>query len=126
MSPSPDLYFSSELLLIVGMALVTFAVRYPVLALFGRLRLPDWLLRALAYVPPAVLTAIIVPALLMPEGRISLDQGNTYLVAGIVTALVAWFTRSLLLTIVLGMAAFLAWRFLLLPFIGIALAGGSL
>lgn len=94
----------NEAWLIAGMALVTFAVRYPVLALVGKINLPDRVFNALKFVPPAVLAAIIVPALLMPSGNtIELSVENTRLVAGVVAALVAWRTKNLLLTIVLGM-----------------------
>ena len=99
-----------EFLLILGMMLVTFGARYPVLALVGRIRLPERVLRALRYVPPAVLTAITIPAMLMPEGEIFLSHTNAYLVAGTATALVSWRTKNLLLTIVVGMGVFLAWR----------------
>ena len=44
---------------IAGMALVTFMIRYPVLAFLGKIPLPEPLFRALKYVPPAVLTAIV-------------------------------------------------------------------
>ena len=100
----------NELTLILGMALVTFGVRYPMLAIIGRLHLPDTALRALRYVPLAVLTAIIVPSVLMPEGTIDIRPENTYLVGGIIAALVAWRTKNLLLTIIVGMGAFLLWR----------------
>jgi len=103
----------TELILIVGMALVTFSVRYPVLALLGRVQLPDRLFRALKYVPPAVLTAIIVPELVMPHGTLDFRPTNAYLVAGITSALIAWRTKNLLLTIVLGMAAFWGWRWII-------------
>jgi branched-subunit amino acid transport protein len=102
---------ANELLLVAGMAIVTFAVRYPVMLLVGRLPMPDRLFRALRYVPPAVLAAIIVPGVLMPDGStIDAAPTNSYLVAGIVSAIVAWRTRNLLLTIVLGMAFFLMYR----------------
>lgn len=104
----------SEFLLIVGMALVTFAVRYPVMVLVGKIPLPDNVFRALRYVPPSVLAAIIVPSVLMPDGaRVEVSPTNSYLVAAIVSALVAWRTKNLLLTIVLGMATLLAYRALL-------------
>jgi branched-subunit amino acid transport protein len=103
-----------EVVMVVGMALVTFAVRYPVLALVGRITLPEPLLRALRFVPPAVLAAIIVPGVLLPDGeRLSLGLENAHLVAGIASALIAWRTKNLLLTIVLGMLVFLGWRMLL-------------
>ncbi len=103
----------TELLLVAGMTLVTFAARYPVLALVGRLELPDRVIRALRYVPPAVLTAIIVPEMLLRDGDLALAADNAYLVGGIVAALVSWRTKNLLLTIILGMGTFLLWRALL-------------
>ena len=102
-----------EILLILGMAAVTFAARYPVLALVSKLTLPPWLLAALKFIPPAVLTAIILPALLAPAGSLDYSLTNDYLVAGIVTATVAWHTKNLLLTLGIGMAAFWGWRLLL-------------
>ncbi len=101
----------NEFLLVLGMALVTFAVRYPVLVLVSKIPLPDRVFRALRYVPPAVLAAIIAPALLMPDGKtLDIAPTNAYLVAGILAGLIAWRTKNLLATIVLGMAAFLLLR----------------
>jgi branched chain amino acid efflux pump len=100
----------NEALIIAGMALVTIAVRYPVLALVGKISLPDPVFRALRYVPPAVLTAIIVPAALIPHDQIELNTSNSFLIATIVSVLVAWRTKNLLLTIVLGMASLWVWR----------------
>lgn len=100
----------NDLLLVAGMAAVTFGVRYPVLVLVGKIPLPDSVFRALRYVPPAVLTAIIVPAVLMPEGTVDVSPTNAYLVAGIASALVAWRSKSLLLTIIIGMVVMLLWQ----------------
>ena len=101
----------NEFIMIAGMALVTFLIRYPTMVLVGKIPLPDRVFRALRYVPPAVLAAIIVPALFMPDGEsISFSLGNSYLVAGILAALIAWRSKNLLLTIVLGMAIFLGLR----------------
>ena len=104
-------------LLILGMALVTFAIRWPVLALVGHIDLPRPISRALKYVPPAVLTAIILPGMVMPHDDLWLWWDNAYLAAGIVSALVAWKTRSLIVVIPVGMAVFLGWR-LLVAWIG--------
>jgi branched-subunit amino acid transport protein len=100
----------NEFLLVAGMALVTFGVRWPVLTVVGRIPLPQPVLDAMKFIPPAVLTAIILPAVLMPAGVIDISLDNAYLVAGVASALIAWRTRNLLLTIVLGMAIFLGWR----------------
>ena len=101
----------NEFVLIAGMTLVTFAVRYPVLALVGRMQLPDNVLRALRYVPVAVLTAIIIPTMFAPDGgAVDISLNNAYLIAGFVSIGVAWYRKNLLMTIVMGMVVFLAWR----------------
>jgi len=96
----------NEILLIVGMALVTFSTRYPVLAWFSKRPLPERFKNALAYVPAAVLTAIIVPAVLAPSGEISLTLSNGALPASLAAALISWRTKNLLATIVFGMAIY--------------------
>ncbi|MBC7810342.1 MAG: AzlD domain-containing protein [Burkholderiales bacterium] len=104
----------NEVILIAGMALVTFAVRYPVLALLSRFQLPQVVTRTLKFVPPAVLAAIVLPEMLFNDaGQISLSYTNAGLIAGVIAALVAWRTKNLLATIVIGMGIYLAWRWLM-------------
>jgi len=103
---------TGEIFLVAGMALVTFLVRYPVLALVSRITLPQVMLDGMKFIPPAVLAAIIAPAMFMPSGALDLSLSNAYLIAGIVAGLIAWRWRNLLATIVLGMAIFLFWRWL--------------
>lgn len=102
---------SAEVCMVAGMALVTFLIRYGLLPLSGRFVLPTALERALSYSAPAVLTAIIVPTVLMPDGKeMVLSLSNSYLVGALATAAVGWLTRNLLATIVLGMGVFLSWQ----------------
>jgi len=77
-------------LMILGMVIVTYSVRLSVMAWLGGDGLPPVIRRGLRYVPPAALTAIIAPALLMPEGRVDVSPGNLRLIAGVVAAVVAW------------------------------------
>ncbi len=96
-------------LTILFMGLVTYAIRLGPILLLERISLPPLALRALRYVPPAVLAAIIFPELLqptgMPAGRfVYLSAANLRRWAGLLAALVAWRTRNVLLTIALGMA----------------------
>ena len=58
---------SYDVVVIGGMAAVTFLIRYPVLAIVSRVELPEQAIRALRYVPVAVLTAIIVPGVAAPD-----------------------------------------------------------
>ncbi|MBN2471289.1 MAG: AzlD domain-containing protein [Anaerolineae bacterium] len=95
----------NDWLIILGMALVTYPVRLSVIALLGENALPEGLNRALRYVPPAALAAIIFPELLMPGGGgLNISPTNFRLVAGLVAALVAWRTKRTLLSIGMGMA----------------------
>ena len=101
----------NEFLLIAGMAVVTFGIRYSMFAVAGRVEFPAGLVNALKYVPPAVLTAIVVPAVLMPDGEgINLSYTNAYLVGALVAGVVGWISKNLLLTIVVGMTVFLGWQ----------------
>ena len=105
----------NEFYLIAGMFLVTFAIRYSMFVVAGRTEFPARLVSALRYVPPAVLTAIIVPSMLIPptSNQVVLSYTNTYLVAGLVAVVVGWASQNLLLTIVVGMTAFWAWQWIL-------------
>jgi branched-subunit amino acid transport protein len=85
--------------------LVTFGIRLSFIALLGKVELPPVLTRALRFVPPAVLSAIILPEVLVRDGAVDLHPGNARLLAGVFAALVAWRTRNVLLTIAVGMAA---------------------
>jgi branched-subunit amino acid transport protein len=91
------------LLIIIGMGLITFAIRLVPFLLPAGAQLPEWLLRALRYVPAAVLSAIIAPELLLPGGAFDLSLGNERLLAGVAAILVAWRTRNVLLTVAVGM-----------------------
>lgn len=99
--------------LITGMFLVTFAVRYILFPLSGRLRFSSGLQRTLNHVPPAVLAAIIVPAAVMPDGRTLQLAANPYLLGAMFTALIGWYSRNLLITIVGGMMVFAICRWVL-------------
>jgi branched-subunit amino acid transport protein len=85
--------------------LLTYGIRLSFIFLLGRLSIPEAGKRALRFVPSAVLSAIIAPALLLPEGRLDLTPGNFRLLAGAVAVFVAWRTKNALLTIMAGMGA---------------------
>jgi branched-subunit amino acid transport protein len=92
-------------LIVIG--LFTFAIRLSFILLFGRLTVPPGLQRALRFVPPAALSAIILPALVMPAGPVDISLQNFRLLAGLLAILVAWRSRNIFLTILIGMAALL-------------------
>ncbi len=98
------------LILLLG-GLLTFGMRYSFIYLLGRFEMPETMRRALRFVPPAVLTAIVVPELVFRSGQINVSLGNFRLLAGVVATLVAWKTKNTILTILAGMAALLILEF---------------
>lgn len=85
----------------------TFAMRASFLVLAHRLTdVPPAVQRLLRQIPPAALASIVAPALLRPEG--SVDLTHPRLFAGVVAGLVAWRTRNIALTLVVGMAIVVA------------------
>ena len=93
------------LVMLLG-GLLTFGMRFSLIYLFGRFQIPETMRRALHYVPPAVLSAIVFPELFFPEGTLHLSLDNSRLLAGVAAILVAWLTRNTLITILVGMVAF--------------------
>ena len=92
------------LVLLLG-GLITFGMRFSLIYLFGRFEFPEKIRKALHYVPPAVLSAIIFPELFIREGALNLTLDNHRLLAGVVAVLVAWFSKNILITIIAGMIA---------------------
>ena len=80
----------------------TYALRASFLAAARRLvDLPPMAERILRQIPPAVLAALVVPALVRPDGDLDLWQPR--LLAGVIAALVSWRTRNIALTLITGM-----------------------
>ena len=99
--------------LILGMTGVTFPVRYALYALGQRVAFPALARRALAFVPVSVLTAIIVPMVLLPDGQHwQLDWHNAYLAGAVAAGIISWRWRHLLASISAGLAVFFLWRFM--------------
>ena len=87
---------------VLGAGIGTFAMRASFLAFAHRLAdVPPAVQRVLRQIPPAALASLVIPALLRPDGH--LDLWNDRFVAGVVAALVAWRTRNIALTLVVGM-----------------------
>jgi branched-subunit amino acid transport protein len=85
------------------MAVVTYLPRLlPTLFLSGR-NLRPLLIAWLRLIPPAVLAAMLAPSLLVREGQVDLGLANHFLWAALVAFPVAWRSKSLFATVVVGM-----------------------
>jgi branched-subunit amino acid transport protein len=94
------------LTLVLACALVTALPRVLPLVVLSRLSLPRWLLDWLSYVPVAVLAALAAMEVFAPGGKLSFALQNPALPAiGAAFAVAIW-TRSLLATVLAGVAAF--------------------
>ena len=99
------------LLTILGMAVVTYLPRLlPVYFLSSR-SLPPLVVDWLRYVPVAVLAAMLFPSLLVQGDQVILATNNIFLYAAFPTLLVAWKTRSLFGSVVVGVVLVAAARY---------------
>lgn len=99
------------LVMIIG-GLITFGMRFSLIYLFGKFDLPETLRRALHYVPPAVLSALIFPELFLSNGTLDISLSNARLLAGLLAIVTAWFSRSTMITILVGMTALFLFQWL--------------
>ena len=82
--------------------LANFAVRFSMFSGLRASTLPDWAERYLRYVPTAVLSAIIAAALFLDEAG-DIQMWNTTVLAGLIAAIIAILTRSVIFTIITGL-----------------------
>ncbi|WP_426219883.1 AzlD domain-containing protein [Pseudomonas sp. DWRC2-2] len=100
-------------LMIVIMGLAVFLNRY----LFIEPRLPVRLNRGarefLGFAVPGMLTAICGPIIFLADHHLNLSPANPYLLAGISAVGLMFWTRNVLLTVLLSMVVFYLFRWLL-------------
>lgn len=81
-------------LTILGMALVTYIPRLAPAWVLSSRNLPPAVARFLSFVPTAVLSALLLPSLVVTDGHLDASSQNIFLWAAIPTLLMAWRTRS--------------------------------
>lgn len=90
--------------IIIGMALVTYFSReLPFVILKGK-KLKPAIVEWLGYIPAAVLSALLIPALLTngDSKNIDISFSNYYLITGILTFIFGYFVKNLFLIIIFG------------------------
>ena len=93
---------------IVGMAALNYAVRFPPIAVVSRMRLPEPVMRWLSFVPVSVMGALVATEVLRPGGVWTNPVASPSVYAAIITGLVFRFTRSFLGASLAGMASYVA------------------
>lgn len=98
-----DLITRAWLVIVLG-GVATYLLRASFLLAARRLAtVPDWATDALRMIPAAALAALVAPALLRPET--AFQPLGPQALAGALALAVAWWTRNVLLTIVVGVVA---------------------
>jgi branched-subunit amino acid transport protein len=93
-------------LMMAGLALGTWLLRFLPMALLQRARLPEWAEGWLRLVPGAVLAAALAQILFLADDRLVVSWRNPYLLAAVPACVVAWRFRNVLATMAVGMAAY--------------------
>ena len=97
---------------IIGLG--TYLTRLSFIGAFGEREMPGWMERPLRFVAPAVMGAIVLPAVVLPAGVIEfLPAANPRFAAGVIAAAVAYKWRNVSLVIAVGMGSLWAldWLF---------------
>ena len=89
---------------------LNFLSRLSFIAFFASRSMPRWLSRVLKFVPVAMLTALVVPMVIAPGGEL-ITGDSPRIPAALAAFVVAFFTRSTMWTLAVGMAALQALRF---------------
>lgn len=108
---------ADHLLLILGMALVTYIPRAAPLLLLSSRELNPLLMRWLEMVPPAVLAALLAPELLLRkdsagEAQLFFGLDNIFLLAAVPTFIAGWLSKSFFATVAVGMGCVALLRYL--------------
>ena len=90
-------------IIMLGLAVGTFLLRSSFILVLGEHDIHPLMERALRFVPASVLSAIVVPEILRRHNSVLISPQNPQLIAGIVAAIIAWRSRSVVLTILGGM-----------------------
>jgi branched-subunit amino acid transport protein len=95
------------LFIILGLAGVTVITRCFFFILDRAWTLPAWAHRALQYAPVAALAGVVVPEVVMTDGHLVSTWQDARLFAAVVGAAVFFWRRSVLATLLCGMAVYL-------------------
>ncbi len=95
---------------IAGLGLITVVTRAFFFISRREIPLPAWLMKGLRYAPLAALTAVVLPEIVMNQGRLIDTWQDARLFAAAAGAGYFWWRRGILGTILVGMAVFIPLR----------------
>jgi branched-subunit amino acid transport protein len=96
---------------VIGMLAVTYLARLIPMLVLSRVEIPEGFRRWLQFVPVAVLSALLVPNVLLQNGGLALRLDNTFLLAAVPTLIVAARFKNIFLTVLCGIICLMIIRF---------------
>lgn len=98
---------------LASIGLLTFATRLSFIVFLQNWQTPEWGKRILRFILPAVLSAIILPEMMIHSGQLAIWPINPRLIAGLAAIFVGYKTKNTILTTLVGMATLYLAEFLL-------------
>ena len=99
-------------IVIIGLGLGTFLIRFSFLGIIGGRELPEWCLRHLRYVATAVLPGLIAPLVLWPDATNG-ETDPARLIAALVAFAIGYRLKSVVGAVVSGMVTLYGMQYLL-------------
>ncbi|MBE1555974.1 AzlD domain-containing protein [Sporosarcina limicola] len=99
------------LLVILLGALVTFIPRSLPLLVLSKMNIPEPIVKWLEHIPVAVMAALFIQEIAVPNDEFGYVVGNLRLLAALPTLLVAFITKSLLFTVLIGVVTMTLLRY---------------
>lgn len=98
------------ILIVVGLALSNFALRFIPLALLSRVELPAPVMRWLSFVPVSVMGALFATEIVLPSADYDMSLQNPGIYGALISMLVYRFTKSFVGSTLSGVIVFIAIR----------------
>ena len=98
-------------MVIIGLGIGTYLIRFSFLGLIGGRELPEWVLRHLRYVAVGVMPALITPLIIWPDATNG-EPDPARLVAALAAFLIGIKTNSVIGAILAGMIALYGMQYL--------------
>ena len=92
---------------IITVGILTYLTRLSFIVMQSYWRTPPIIQRSLRFVPVSVLAAIVLPELISLDNSLHVNAINPRLFAGILAVFVAWKTKNVAWTILVGMGTLL-------------------
>ena len=93
-------------ILIIGMGIVTYLPRMMPLLIFSKNNLPPWLESWLKYIPVGIFSALVFPNIFIRNQMFCMTINNIELISSILVFAVAFKTRSLGLSVIVGIISY--------------------